>query len=441
MGGATFGARRVIAINWKADSKDPAAIIADAAAGRFRRCGAQRILAPSDGRLHVPKPAPPGPRSREVPMYRKIATATLAATLWFPCTDALGVAQRTFVSASSGADANAAVNCGLANPCRSFGTAMTVTATNGEIVVLDSGGYGRVTIDKSVTIAAPSGVYAGISVFPGFNGIDILTDNVTVVLRGLTINGQGGVNGVFVDAANVRLRVENCVIANLVKDTIIRDNRIGMIVTGGRVILGRLQVEGSTSYGIWLIDVQGSLSESTSSRNGVYGVRVDSSSSGDAVVAISDTVITGNSQDGVAAYSNGSSDALLAITRSTISANGQGGVVALPGGTGAVRVEVTDSTVKANAFSGLAIVRLGGAAASVITATDNLVSGNGGRGILASGTEIYAIASRNTITMNTGVGLEQQSSAVVESSVDNVVRGNNSGLAQTAGTITPITGL
>jgi hypothetical protein len=391
-------------------------------------------------------------------MYRTIAAATLAATLLLPCSDALGVAQRTFVSVS-GVDANAASNCSIASPCRSFGTAMTVTAPNGEIVVLDSGGYGRVTIDRSVQIVAPSGVYAGISVFSGTNGIDILTDNLTVTVRGLTINGQGGTSGVVVNAMNVRLRVESCVIANLVtpgsygisvqnpggnlsiKDTVIRDNRIGMTVSGGRATLDRLHVEGNTSYGISLADVQVSLNESTSSGNGAYGLRVDSLSSANAVVAVSDTAFTGNSLHGVGVYSNGSTNALVAITRSTISANGQNGVIAFAGGTGAIRVEVTDSTLKSNGIAGLAISRLGGAAASVLTTADNLISGNGGRGILANGTDIYAIASRNTITMNTGVGLEQASSAVVESSSDNVVRGNNSGLAQTAGTITPITGL
>jgi hypothetical protein len=67
---------------------------------------------------------------------------------------------------------------------------MTVTAANGEIVVLDSGGYGRVTIDKSVSIVAPPGIYAGISVFAGQDGVTIFTPGITVVLRGLTINGR-----------------------------------------------------------------------------------------------------------------------------------------------------------------------------------------------------------------------------------------------------------
>jgi hypothetical protein len=43
-----------------------------------------------------------------------------------------------------------------------------------------------------VTITAPPGVYAGISVFPATNGVDIATAGISVALVGLTINGQGG---------------------------------------------------------------------------------------------------------------------------------------------------------------------------------------------------------------------------------------------------------
>ena len=60
--------------------------------------------------------------------------------------------QRTHVSAAFGNDANTATNCTAAAPCRFFQAAMTVTDTNGEVVVLDSGGYGAVTITKSLSL-------------------------------------------------------------------------------------------------------------------------------------------------------------------------------------------------------------------------------------------------------------------------------------------------
>src|SRR6266571_7551654 len=75
---------------------------------------------------------------------------------------AAALAQRTFVSAASGNDANP---CTRTAPCRNFQAAIAQTASGGEVIVLDSGGYGTVTINQSVSLIAPPGIYAGISVF------------------------------------------------------------------------------------------------------------------------------------------------------------------------------------------------------------------------------------------------------------------------------------
>ncbi len=79
--------------------------------------------------------------------------------------------------------------------------------------MLDSAGYGPVTITKSVSLIAPAGIYAGITVFSG-DGITVNAPGATVVLRGLSINGQGGSNGVNVLGA-ARVRIENCVISGM----------------------------------------------------------------------------------------------------------------------------------------------------------------------------------------------------------------------------------
>jgi len=65
--------------------------------------------------------------------------------------DAAATAQRTFV-ASTGNDA---APCSLAQPCRGFARAITQTNAGGEVIVLDSAGYGPVTITKSVSLIAP----------------------------------------------------------------------------------------------------------------------------------------------------------------------------------------------------------------------------------------------------------------------------------------------
>jgi hypothetical protein len=115
-------------------------------------------------------------------------TATLAST------GAYAQANRTFVS-GFGSDANP---CTLPAPCRSFAQAVTQTNPGGEITVLDSAGYGPVTITQSLTITNPGGVEAGITAASGQDAITINTAAAaTITLRGLTIEGgNAGGNGI-----------------------------------------------------------------------------------------------------------------------------------------------------------------------------------------------------------------------------------------------------
>ena len=101
--------------------------------------------------------------------------------------DAAAFGRRSFVAAA-GTDVG---TCTPVAPCRSFGYAVTQTSAGGEIIVLDTAGYGSVVATKSVTIAAPTGVYAGITVVTG-NGVTVNAGTTdVVVLRGLTITGPG----------------------------------------------------------------------------------------------------------------------------------------------------------------------------------------------------------------------------------------------------------
>jgi hypothetical protein len=105
---------------------------------------------------------------------------------------------RTFVSAQIGLDAN---SCLPTAPCRTFSRALSQTTASGEIIVLDSGGYGAsLSIAQPVAIETPSGVYAGMSVVSG-NGITINTSGA-VRLRGLTLNSIAGAKGIHILAAS-----------------------------------------------------------------------------------------------------------------------------------------------------------------------------------------------------------------------------------------------
>jgi hypothetical protein len=95
-------------------------------------------------------------------------------------------ATRTWVS-GVGDDANP---CSRTAPCKTFAGAISKTANGGEINCLDPGGFGGVTIGKSLTIKCQY-TEGGVLV-SGTNAIVInaaATDKVT--LKGLDINGIG----------------------------------------------------------------------------------------------------------------------------------------------------------------------------------------------------------------------------------------------------------
>ncbi len=99
-----------------------------------------------------------------------IASAgVLVAVGLLPLSSHAGI-QRTFVSAVNGVDTNA---CSLRRRAARLAMALTQTNAGGEIVVLDSAGYGGTTINKAVSIVVPQGIYAGVSVFAATDGIVI----------------------------------------------------------------------------------------------------------------------------------------------------------------------------------------------------------------------------------------------------------------------------
>lgn len=117
---------------------------------------------------------------------------TVAACSLMGTSLAYAQATRTWVS-GVGDDANP---CSRTAPCKTFAGAISKTAAGGEISVLDPGGFGAVTITKSITLNG-DGTLAGI-LSAGTNGVIINAGvNDVVTLRSLSINGGGtGTNGV-----------------------------------------------------------------------------------------------------------------------------------------------------------------------------------------------------------------------------------------------------
>lgn len=196
--------------------------------------------------------------------------------------------QRAYV-ASFGLDSNVSFSCDVNRPCRFFQAATTVVDNNGEVVALDSAAYGAVTLTRSISLTGPTGAYTGIAVFPGANGVTVATAGINVILRGLTINGQGGGNGVEMTAGS-RLTIENCTIANMngsgifvdtnafvrVTDTTIRDNGGSGITlsAGSTATITRAMISGNAGPGVF-----------------VYGIAAGTTT----IANLADTTLDGNS--------------------------------------------------------------------------------------------------------------------------------------------------
>src|SRR5215472_10132522 len=146
---------------------------------------------------------------------RKMNAVTLFAILVLGTTITYGQASRTWVS-GVGDDVNP---CSRTAPCKTFAGAIVKTAAGGEIDALDPGGFGAVTITKSITFDGGGGQVASI-LTAGSPGVNIIAQSSDVViLRNLRIFGAlqasatqaPGTIGVQILAAS-RVVIEKCVI-------------------------------------------------------------------------------------------------------------------------------------------------------------------------------------------------------------------------------------
>jgi hypothetical protein len=153
-------------------------------------------------------------------------------------------ADRTWVS-GVGDDVNP---CSRTAPCKTFPGAISKTATGGEINCLDPGGFGAVTITKSITISCPSTGTAGITA-AGVTGVIVNTPaGAEVLLEGLDIDGFGtGSHGVNI-ISNTKVTIQKSSIRNfslngvnlagqagarvVIIDSVIVGNNAGVAING-----------------------------------------------------------------------------------------------------------------------------------------------------------------------------------------------------------------
>jgi hypothetical protein len=182
--------------------------------------------------------------------------------------------------------------CSRTAPCKTFAGAISKTAAGGEISVLDPGGFGAVTITKSISIVA-EGVEGSI-LSTQTNGIIVNAGpNDIVSLRGILIEGAtSGLSGIRFLAGRL-LHIENCMIRGF------RGASAGYGISMATSTQSRIFIKNSSIYhnsiGISVQAAGASLNSILVSRTSVdanltANIVVDGSNS---AVALSDSTISG----------------------------------------------------------------------------------------------------------------------------------------------------
>jgi hypothetical protein len=272
------------------------------------------------------------------------------AAVFFLLSASAGFGQvRTWVS-PTGLDTNP---CTREQPCRNFAAAITAVAAGGEVVGLESAGYGPVTITKSVTIVAPAGVHAAIAPSSG-NAITVsAADSDHIVLRNLYLNSQGADTGINANTV-AALYVEGCVVSGFIDigirfdpttpearlyvsgTTIRRSENIGILVfrAGIRATLDSVRLHENVS-GIIVSEAWVTIRESMAV-GGEVGFGVDFSGSR----VIIENSVSANNRYGFYAEFGG----VMTITRCAAISNIDG---VRADGSGST-IYVSDSTITAN---------------------------------------------------------------------------------------------
>src|SRR3982750_2547382 len=193
--------------------------------------------------------------------HRFIVQFCLSFLLLLGASSAFAQATRTWVS-GVGDDANP---CSRTAPCKTFAGAISQTAACGEIDCLDPGGFGVVTITKSITIDG-TGTFGSI-LAAGTNGVIVnALDTDVITLRGLSINGaRTGLNGIRVLQAKT-VNVEELVIFRFsvhgidvaetnnvqvnIRNSSVRDNvQDGLAITTGSSFFAKASISHSSFTG------------------------------------------------------------------------------------------------------------------------------------------------------------------------------------------------
>lgn len=256
-------------------------------------------------------------------------------------------ATRTWVS-GVGDDVNP---CSRTAPCKTFAGAISKTAANGEINCLDPGGFGTITITKSITIDCtdvPGSILAA-----GANGVIINSSTAVVRIRGLTIFGAGtGINGIRILSA-ATVFVEDVVIDGFSQHGVSVETSTGLT----KIVISRATISNNAGNGFNTF-LTGGASASLSVNGSLFAINnIGFNLGANVSSAFEDSIITGNNT-GVLVNAG-----QLLMDSCQVSNNGVG-VQAGSGGT----IRISGNTITGNT-TGLM-------GSTIISSVNNVIRGN-----------------------------------------------------------------
>jgi hypothetical protein len=289
-------------------------------------------------------------------------------------TPAHAQATRTWIS-GVGDDANP---CSRTAPCKTFAGAISKTAPGGEIDALDPGGFGTLTITKSITLDGGGGQVASI-LASSSAGINVNTAGINVILRNLRFNGllppgsPQGTIGVNILSAS-KVTIENCEIFGF--GTASGQGGIVIAPSAGPV---NVAVEKTAVYnsfaGLLSKPTNGAVVNLTVVQSYIDnniggGVRIDGTGGGTTNAAIADTSMSLNGGNGMIAIS-GPSNVNVDLMRDVLSNNTSSGVQSNNSAGGTSMVTVGDSILSYNTVGAWNIA----GTASLLSFKNNQVTG------------------------------------------------------------------
>jgi len=274
-------------------------------------------------------------------------------------------ATRTWVS-GVGDDVNP---CSRTAPCKTFAGAISKTAAGGEISALDPGGFGAITITKSITING-DGTLAGI-LAALTNGVIVNAGvNDRVVLRNLSINGAGtGINGIRY-LAGKSLVVDNVTIGGFTT------RGIDMTMTTNGDLFVRNSHITKAATGVFASTSNGALARVTIENSHIVGMSANGVEGGaNSRINLSNSVISGNATNGI--FSNNAT-ARIAVNSCQVSFNNNGINSAVVGGI----IRLSDNDINNN------ITGVVAGSGTIETAQNNRTAGNNATASLAAAPQI-----------------------------------------------------